>query len=405
MKSDSYIKGLLTGIGATMGSIALAAIVVFILFDNIGSENDPISYQDEQIEESSESYKYFLKKEQVILKAIESNYYKEYSEDDLYQGAYKGMLDALNDPYSCYYTAEEMQILNNNHESVYVGIGCSVIPGNNGEIIISKIYDDSPCAKAGIQIEDIIVAVDGQDVVGEDVDMVISRIKGEEGTDVVLTIKRDTVLKDYTLTRAKIQYATVGYDMIDEEIGYIVLAAFYNHSAEEMKKAISELEKRGMKKLIIDLRENPGGTSDSATDMVDIMMGSKQVALYLEKTGGRKTPYYTKDDYALNIPMVILINGQSASAAELFSQAMKDYGKATIIGTQSYGKGVYQEYYMIEDGSGLKLTKGKFYSPNNICVQGVGVTPDIVVEYDRELSIEQGMDNQVQAAIDYLKKN
>ena len=240
----------------------------FIFFDNIGSGNDPISYQDETVadpggsgEETPDPFTAFQKKEKAVLRAVELNYYKEYSEDDLYQGAFKGMLEALNDPYTCYYTPEEIKTLNQYHDSVYVGIGCGVFQGNNGEMIISYIYKDSPCEKAGIQSSDIVVAVDGQDITGEDINLTVTRIKGEEGTNVVLTIKRDGVLKDYKLTRARVQYPTVGYDMIDDEIGYITLAAFYNHTAEETKKAITELQNRGMKKLIIDLRENPGGSS------------------------------------------------------------------------------------------------------------------------------------------------
>jgi len=409
MEEDRFLKGFLLGMFVVLFIVLLSVLLYLGLFHGRG--DDTIYYADESsLDEDKNEYNEFVAKQNQILNAVDRNYYEEADKNDMYEGAYRGMLDALEDPYTCYFSAEEMKSIMQNTGGEYVGIGCTV--GQNkdtNEIVVLSVIDNSPADKSGMKPNDIIIAVDGQDVTGMDLDYAMTFIKGEEGAPVTITVKRDNTKLDLNMVRAKVEYITTSYRMLEDGIGYIYIANFYKHTDEQIKAALADMEGQGMQKLIIDLRENPGGLYDVAVSVLDIMLKEKLLVVYTMDKNGNKRSSYTENPDSFEKPLVILINENSASASELFTQTMRDYGKATVIGTTSYGKGVYQDMlYLGNDGSGMKITGGRYYSPKDICIDGVGIVPDIEVELNEELVSESILkredDNQLQAAIDYLKK-
>ena len=341
---------------------------------------------------------------------MKKDYYEDIDPEVLYEGALDGMMAALDDPYSCYYTASEAQQVFQTTDGSYVGIGCYVgETKDTNDIMVVSVMEDSPAEKAGLKPEDIIIAVDGRDITNVGLEYAMSLVKGAEGTSVVLTVKRGDETLDLSMTRAKIEQHTVSYRMLEDGIGYIYVSAFYKNTTADTRAAIEDLEKQGMTKLIVDLRENPGGLFDTAVEMLDIFLEKGLLVAYTDSKDGEEVKSYTKKEDKFDKPLVIMINGNSASASELFTQTMRDYERATVLGTTSYGKGVYQTLWPIgEDNSFIKYTGGRYYSPKGVCIHGVGIEPDIVVELDegleKEIVTKREKDNQLDAAVEYLKK-
>ena len=351
----------------------------------------------------------FHKKLNSALGYISEYYYEDVNYKDLFNGALDGMLAALGDPYSCYYDSDQTLALQETTDGSYVGIGCFVATRTDtNDIVVVSVVEDSPAQKAGLMPDDIIVAVDGIDITAYNPDYVTTMIRGQIGTPVTVTIKRGEQRIDLTMKRDKITQKVVTYKMLEDGIGYIYLAAFYKNATPEIKAALADMESQGMQKLIIDLRDDPGGLYDTAIEVLDIMLDKGLLAAYTEDNKGQKVNSYTKDTNKFDKPLVILINGNSASASELFTQTMRDYEKATVIGTKSFGKGVYQAMHFLHtDLSSVKLTGGRYYSPKGVCVHGVGIEPDIVVELgvgqEKTSILRRTSDDQLDAAIEYLK--
>ena len=351
-----------------------------------------------------ERYEKIEKKLDTIDKTI-SDYYLNQEDidlDQLEEGIYAGYVAGLDEAYTTYYTAEEFEDVMEASSGSYSGIGAYVSQNmNTGLITIVKPFEGSPAEKAGIQKEDILYKVEGEDVTGQDLTMVVARLKGEEGTMVNITIYRQSEDKyiDLSVERAVVNVPTVEHKMLDNNIGYIQIAEFEEVTAEQFKEAVSDLQEQGMEKLIFDLRDNGGGLLDSVCDVLDTIL-PKMMLVYTEDKDGNRREEWAEDDEAVDLPMAVLINGNTASASEIFTGALKDYDKAEIIGTTSYGKGIVQSIIPFSDGSALKVTSSKYYTPSGICIHGVGIEPDQTVEYDRTLEY----DNQLQAAIDYLNE-
>ena len=406
-EEKKFFKGFIVGL---LVALASAAILIFFmrdyLFNNApkGKSYSSIAKSDEQ------KYDMFIGKLNNILTVIDQDFYEKVDPEVLYEGALDGIMEALNDPYSCYYTPEEATAVFQTTAGSYVGIGCYVGQmKESNDIVVISVVEDSPAEKAGLLPEDIIIAVDGKDVSKLNLEYAMTFIKGNEGSSVVLTVKRGDKTLDLAMKRAKIEQKTVSYRMIGDGIGYILVSALYENTSKETKAALEALEKQGMTKLIIDLRENPGGLFDAAVKMLDIMLEKGLLVAYTDSRQGVETKSYTKDEEKFDKPLVILINGNSASASELFTQTMRDYEKATVIGTTSYGKGVYQTLWPIgEDSSFIKYTGGRYYSPKGVCIHEKGIEPDIVVELeeglDKESISKRTKDNQIDAAVEYLKK-
>ena len=341
---------------------------------------------------------------------INDYYMDEVTTEDLRIGAYKGLMSGLGDPYSCYYTAEEYKDFVESSSGIYCGIG-AVVQQNTKTMLITivKPYVDAPAYKAGMLPGDIIYMVDGVDVTGMEIDSVVAMMKGEAGTIVKVTVVRDGVAEpiELTITRDVIEVETIEHEMLANKIGYILISQFDEVTPGQFKDAIEQLEADGMKGLIIDLRDNPGGLLDAVVDMLDYVL-PKGLIVYTEDKYGNKQEYKGNDNHELELPIVVMINGNSASASEIFAAAMQDYKKATLVGTTSFGKGIVQSIIPISDGTAIKLTVSKYFTPNGICIHGTGVKPDVEVDLAEELKqkvvIEHEEDNQLAEAIKVLKK-
>lgn len=370
-----------------------------------GTENKTPSTMDEELMSD-----YFTSKMELLADLIDQYYMNDISVEDMRIGAYKGLLEGLGDPYTCYYTAEEFDALMESTTGTYYGIGAVVQQDvRTMYITIVKPYVDGPAYNAGMLPGDIIYMVDDVDVTGMDIDQVVTMMKGPEGTVVKVTVVRDGEAEpvELTITRGKIEIETIEYEMLDNNIGLVTISSFDEPTPKQFKEGIEELKKQGMKGLIIDLRDNGGGLLDAVVEMLDYLL-PKGMIVYTEDKYGHREEYRGTDVEMLEMPMVVMINGNSASASEIFAAAMQDYEAATLVGTTSFGKGIVQTILPLSDGTAVKITISKYYTPNGVCIHGTGVIPDIEVELKDELKqmvvIPHDQDNQLVIAIDTLLK-
>lgn len=342
-----------------------------------------------------------------IKKIIDSKYLGEVNEGDMISGAIKGYVDGLNDPYTEYYTPEEMQEIETEVMGNFVGIGIymTVNTEDNTIVIISPIKD-TPAEKAGLLPGDIISKVDDISYTGEQMTLAASKIKGEEGTTVKLEIIRDGETLDFEIKRETIKINHVEGEMLENNIGYISFYTFDEGSAEEFKTKLLELKNQGMKNLIIDIRNNGGGIVDEALKIADYILEKGNTTLItVDKNQNEEISYSDNDPIIKDIPIIVLTNEGTASASEILAGALKDNGKAQIVGTKTYGKGVIQQLMTLLDGSGLKITTNEYFTPNRNKINEVGIEPDVVVENEGEETIqEKSKDVQLQKAIELIKK-
>lgn len=351
---------------------------------------------------------YFVSKMELLMQLIDQYYMYDISVDDMRTGAYKGLLEGLGDPYTCFYTKEEFDALMESTTGTYYGIG-AVVQQNlkTMYITIVKPYVDGPAYNAGMLPGDIIYMVDDVDVTGMDINNVVALMKGPEGTQVKVTVVRDGEADpvELIITRAKIEIETIEYEMLEDEVGYILISGFEEPTPRQFKEAIQDLQKQGMKGLVLDLRDNGGGLLDAVVEMLDYIL-PKGMIVYTEDKYGNRDEYKGTDKDVLEIPMTVLINGNSASAAEIFAAAMQDYKAATLIGTTSFGKGIVQTILPLTDGTAVKITVSRYFTPNGVCIHGEGVTPDIEVELNEELRqlvvIPKDQDNQLEIAVNLV---
>lgn len=325
---------------------------------------------------------------------IESDYYQKVSEDDLVNGALKGLFEGLNDPYSQYYTKDEFDRLKEQTSGSFVGIGVYIgINSENDKITIISPIDGSPAQKVGIKSGDIVVKVDGKSIESKTVEDVIKQIKGEENTKVNLTIEREGKELNFDVNRETIVTKSVSSEVKDGNIGYLRITSFDENTYKEFKEHISSLKSKGIKGLVIDLRDNPGGLLNICVDIADDLIGEGTI-VYTKDNSGKKE-YYKSDENELDMPMAVLINGGSASASEILTAALVDNNKAIAIGETSFGKGLVQSVKELKDGTGYKLTTAQYFTPNNNYINGKGITPKIQ---------EKDKNKQLQIALDYIKK-
>ena len=333
------------------------------------------------------------------------NYYlyeDEIDEDALIDGIYSGYASALGDPYTEYYDKEETQALLETTSGEFSGIGATMSMGvDSGEITIVNVYKDSPADKAGLQEGDILYQVDDKETAGEDLDTVVSWIKGEQGTDVTLHVLRNGEEIEATATRDIIEIQTVDYEMKDGQIGYIAVSEFDDVTYEQFKTALDDLEAQGMQGLVIDLRGNPGGNLSTVTDMLKLLLPEGTIVSTKDKYGNTEeiacdgSNEFTK-------PLAVLVNQYSASASEIFSGAIQDYGIGQIVGMTTYGKGVVQQLMDLGDGTYLKITIAEYYTPSGRSINGVGVEPDVEEEYEYD-SENPEADNQLDRALEVVQ--
>ncbi len=341
----------------------------------------------------------------VINSLIKNNYLNEYEETDLEEELIKGYVNGLEDPYSVYYNEEETNSLMESVQGEYSGVG-AVLSQNQetGVITITRVYQDSPAMKAGLKDGDILYKVGDMEVTGEDLSEVVTHIKGEKGTEVELSVYREGVQDVITVTavRDEIEIETITYEMLDDQIGYILITEFEQVSCEQFNEALQVLDTQGMQGLIIDLRNNPGGSLSAVCDMADRML-PEGLIVYTEDKNGKREEFTSSAKESFDKPLVVLVNGYSASASEIFSAAMQDHEVGTIVGTQTYGKGVVQSIFDLKDGTCLKLTISEYFSPSGKSIHGKGVTPDVIVEYEANPNDSQ-KDNQLDKAMEVIKE-
>lgn len=342
---------------------------------------------------------------------IDKFYLNDFDEDKMAEGIYKGLVNSLEDPYSVYYTKDEFDTLKETSSGSYYGIGAFVSQDvKTGVITIVKPFEGGPAYEAGMLPGDVVYKVLGEEVTGKDLSEVVGKMKGEEGTAVDIEIIREGESEPIKLTveRRKVEVPTISYEMLDNKVGYIQVTEFDEVTGTQFRGALSDLEEQGMKGLVIDLRNNPGGLLDTVCDMLDRMLPEGLIVYTEDKNGNRTEEVKSTAKESFDKPLVVMINGNSASASEVFAGAIQDYGIGTILGTTSFGKGIVQSVIPLSDGSGVKITVSKYYTPKGRNIHEIGIEPDVVVELDKDLqnkvTIEKSADNQLQEAIKIINE-
>lgn len=348
----------------------------------------------------------FTQKVKYLENMIDEEYLGDISIDDLKEGVYAGLIYGLDDVYSRYYTKEQYDQENATTEGSYVGIGVSMQQNAAGGVHIVECYKGSTAEEAGIKAGDVITAIDGEDITDAELSDVVSMIKKKQDEDVVLTVQRqgeDT--QEITVKVSDVELPSVFGEMLDENTGYIQITEFKGVTAQQYEETFADLKDQGMTRLIVDLRDNPGGLLNIVCDILrDIL--PEGLIVYTEDKNGNRSEETCDGKNPLDMSLAVLVNGNSASASEIFAGAVKDYGIGTIVGTTTYGKGVVQSIRQLSDGSAVKLTVANYYTPNGNSINKTGIEPDVEVELDaslvNETEISHDEDNQLQEALKVL---
>lgn len=336
---------------------------------------------------------------------ILENYYEKLDGQDLNVGILKGLFQGVGDPYSYYMTAEEYESVLISLTGEYSGIGVTLSPNEKGYIEVIAPTEESPAEAAGIKSGDCITKVDGVSYSGAEIDVAAAAIRGKAGTKVTITVLRNLEERDYTIERRKIISKTVKSDIIGNNVGYIRINSFEDSTYTDFKEALKRMESQNVAGLVIDLRDNPGGLVDSCIDIADLLM-DKATVVYSEDQRGERN-YYNVKDGSTSLPYVLLVNGGTASSAEILSAGVQDNGEGLIVGTLTYGKGIIQQMEQLSDGSAVNLTILQYFSPKGKIIHKVGITPDYVVELTEEDYNTDGQlidDKQLNKALELLKK-
>lgn len=407
-EKKEFGKGIIVGVATTLVIVLLLLTIVFVVGYNAITKSNKDDNTVNSVKES-DFYDEAEDKIETIMKIMDKYYLEEYDEDAMIDGMLAGMLAAVGDPYTGYYDAESYTKLMETNEGIYCGIGVVVQQNvETGEILVVNPYNDCPGAEAGMRPGDLIYKVAGVDVVGMDINEVVAMIRGEEGTTVEISVlhEGDKALTDLVVERRQIETHTVEHKVLEDNIGYIQVTQFDEITTQQFVEGMDALADCGVEGIIVDLRDNPGGSLTTVIDMLDTVL-PKGVYTYLVDKDGNRQNYKGKSDVKYDYPMVVLVNENSASASELFTGAVKDYGKATVVGTTTFGKGIVQQVFPLKDGTGMKVTMAKYYTPNGVCIHKTGVEPDVVVELDEgeyPSQIEYEEDEQLQKAVEILKE-
>ena len=313
----------------------------------------------------------------------------------------RAYVDALGDPYTYYYTKEELQELFEEDSGTYSGIGVMIQQDpETMSITITNVFKGSPAEAAGLKIGDVLYKIGDRECGKTDINVVVTWVRGETGTSVEITVYRPSVSDYVTVTsrRETIETPTVEYEMLDGNVGYIALSQFIETTADSFKKAYMELDSEGMTSLIIDLRNNGGGLVSSVASIADFLLPDGIITYMIDKDGKRED-YHSDRFSALDVPCVVLVNGNTASASEILTGALSDYGLAKVVGETTFGKGIVQVILTLSDGTGLKVTMARYYTPNGVCIHGVGIAPDVEIKDD----IQTEKDEQLIRALEVVK--
>ncbi len=346
-----------------------------------------------------------LEKLASIRQSIDEEFYRTDVEvDTLREGLYRGLVDALDDPYSVYYTEEEMGEIMESIEGVYEGIGAYLMLAVDADYpIITGTIAGSPAEAAGLQENDVLAEVEGESTKGLDLSTVVSRVRGEEGTVVELTILRDGKHMTVSIERAKIESPTVETEDPVDGIGYLRITEFDDVTPDQFSEGIADLQAKGMQGLLLDLRSNTGGNLDAVCEIADELLPEGVIVYTLDRDGNRED-FESDGERSVDFPIVVLTNDYTASASEILAGAIRDYGFGKLVGTTTYGKGVVQRIYRLGDGSALKLTVESYFTPSGFDLNGVGLSPDVEIEFDSDAYEKDKTDNQRDEAARVLRQ-
>lgn len=346
----------------------------------------------------------------VVEDSIKKNFLKEVDEEKLIDGQLKGLLQSLEDPYSIYMTSEEFEDFMEHTKGVYGGIGVIVTPGDDNLITVVSPIEDTPGEKVGIKTGDKIIKVNGEEFTADKMDAAVKIMKGKPGTEVTLTILREDKNKnkeqfDLNIMREEIRLKSVKSSVIEGNIGYIKILSFDDLTYKDFKSELKELQRKDIKGIILDLRNNPGGLLDVCVDIADEFLDEGNI-VYTETRNGERE-YLKSNKKHIDIPLVLLVNEGSASASEILAGAVKDRNRGVLVGTKTFGKGIVQRIFKLPDGSGYKLTVSEYFTPNGTNIHGIGITPDEIIELPEEVEIigpeNLAEDIQLQKAIEIMK--
>ncbi len=405
---SGVIQGLLIG-SFTMLAICAVVIAAAVKKGYIRPDTDGSIYiQSETYDGNTGIGTEAEQKLNLIDQTLKDFYFDDIDDSKVLDNIYKAYVNAYGDKYTVYYTADEYAKIQESSNGAYYGIGVVVRKNDDGTILVVEPYDGAPVKEAGMRKNDVIVTVNGESVADQDLNSVVAKIKGDEGTTVNIGIRRDGSddIAELTVTRRKVEIKTVAYEMLDDSVGLITISEFDKVTAQQFKEAYAQLETLGMKGLVIDIRSNPGGLLNVVVDMLDEILPDGLI-VYTEDKYGNRQEYNGSNPDVIDVPLAVLVNGESASASEIFAGAVQDYGAGTIIGTQTFGKGIVQTIRRMSDGSAIKYTMAKYFTPKGQDIHGHGVTPDIVEELSDEFNnlteYDASKDNQLQKAIEVIK--
>lgn len=394
-ENRKFLKGFLVGVGS---AILLGGAAVFGVVASFGGKAVNLAH---------------IQKLGQLEKIIDAEYLGEQDTEMMANGMYLGLVAGLNDPYSRYYTKEQYEEANSRIQGEYVGIGVVMQMGSDQVVRIAECYENSSAAEAGILPEDVLLAINGTSIEGMALSEVSQMIKTTKEESVVLTISREGEEEplDITVQVRNIEVTSVSYKMLEDEVGYLKIASFTHVSSQQYQNAMEDLKAQGMKRLIVDLRDNTGGLLDAVCEILNEIL-PEGLIVYTEDKNGSRSEKTCDGEHPLDIPLVVLVNENSASASEIFAGAVQDHKVGTIVGTVTYGKGVVQTTKVFQDGSALKLTISHYYTPNGNDIHGVGILPDVEVELPEasvekwnqgeELSLEE--DTQLTKALEIAKE-
>ena len=397
-KSQGFASGMIIGaVSAFMAVILLilsvAAVCIAKGYIHIGVNGD-VYIQSDAVTDSDGIGSEVEGKLNAIDSVLESFYFGDVDDETAKDNIYKAYLSSYGDKYTMYYTADEYKALKESTNGKFYGIGAVCQLSGEGGVLLVDVYDNGAGYQAGLRSGDRVVNVDGRDITDMELSSAVALIKGDKGTSVTLDVIRGTERLTFSAVRDAVEAKTVSYTLLDNNIGYLSISQFEEVTTKQFKAAVEDLQSQGMKGLVIDIRNNPGGLLDTVVGMLKYMLPDGLIVYTEDKQGNRKE-YKGQDNDEFNLPLAVIVNGNSASASEIFAGAIQDYGKGTIIGTQTYGKGIVQTVKPLTDGSAIKFTIAKYFTPKGQDIHGKGVTPDMVVEYDTDADV----DTQLDAAI------
>lgn len=423
-ENDSkFVKGLVCGVILTLACMAVWTGVYRIRLnqrlaqlqpDSQTAVTTPTEESREAVENAGTENALRIDQEKVSSKITEieniinNSFFGDIDTAQVEDYIFVGLMAGLDDPYSEYFPREEKQLFDEETKGVYAGIGATLEQDvQTGVITVASCFPNTAAEEAGLLPGDIIVGINGEDTSGMDLDELVTRIRLKEEESVVLQIRRDEEEFETTLERKPVEIVTVNTKMLEDHIAYLQITEFDDITVEQVEKALKELEKQGMEKLVVDLRDNPGGVLQSVCRVLDLFL-PEGLIVYMEDKNGAREEYYSDAEHVFEKPMAVLVNENSASASEIFAGAVKDYGIGTLVGTRTFGKGIVQTMYNLSDGTAVKLTNAKYYTPKGNDIHEIGIEPDIEVFPDEDFQsvsdIGTEKDNQLKEAVSALKK-